>query len=207
MNNVLVNYIEVIPEDVARSRRESSQKPSKHVAIPANQQLPSEEQDLFASGEETPDDYEGPEEPPEEEIPPGDFRQIIPQALLDIDCAEDDPRYHQAVQVIQESAAPPTLPMFLGKSILNGNLPMKDDASVLTLPNHTVLNHLATSSVRNGVLATSVTTRYKKKVSELTSSTHSADVRKVRDHHYVQTGSKADSFLKPDGFVLSICWV
>lgn len=57
------------------------------------------------------------------------------------------------------------LPLFLSRSILNGVLPVKDDNSVLTLPNHTVLNHLMTSSVKNGVLATSVTTRYKKKVS------------------------------------------
>jgi hypothetical protein len=40
---------------------------------------------------------------------------------------------------------------------------MKDDSSVLTIPNHTVLNHLLTSSIRSGVLATSATTRYKKK--------------------------------------------
>jgi 5'-AMP-activated protein kinase beta subunit, interaction domain len=53
---------------------------------------------------------------------------------------------------------------FLGKSVLNGVTPIKDDASVLVLPNHTVLNHLATSSIRNGVLATSATTRYKRKV-------------------------------------------
>lgn len=61
--------------------------------------------------------------------------------------------------------APPSLPMFLNKSILNGATPMKDDSSVLVMPNHTVLNHLATSSIKNGVLATSATTRYKKKVS------------------------------------------
>jgi len=53
--------------------------------------------------------------------------------------------------------------MFLGKSILNGNMPHKDDASVLLMPNHTVLNHLATSSIKHGVLATSGTTRYKRK--------------------------------------------
>jgi hypothetical protein len=40
---------------------------------------------------------------------------------------------------------------------------MKDDSSLLNNPNHTVLNHLATSSIKNGVLATSVTTRYKRK--------------------------------------------
>lgn len=54
--------------------------------------------------------------------------------------------------------------MFLGRSILNGTTPLKDDNSVLNYPNHTVLNHLATSSIKNGVLATSVTTRYKRKV-------------------------------------------
>jgi hypothetical protein len=54
--------------------------------------------------------------------------------------------------------------LFLGKSILNGTTPMKDDSSVLNMPNHTVLNHLATSSIKNGVLATSGTTRYKRKV-------------------------------------------
>ncbi|OJD09557.1 hypothetical protein ACJ73_10226 [Blastomyces percursus] len=41
--------------------------------------------------------------------------------------------------------------------------PMKDDSSVLNMPNHTTLNHLATSSIKNGVLATSVSTRYKAK--------------------------------------------
>ena len=55
--------------------------------------------------------------------------------------------------------------MFLSKSVLNSATPMKDDASVLVLPNHTVLNHLATSSIKSGVLATSATTRYKNKVS------------------------------------------
>jgi hypothetical protein len=41
---------------------------------------------------------------------------------------------------------------------------------VLIMPNHTVLNHLATSSIKNGVLATSGTTRYKRKVIYLTTS-------------------------------------
>ena len=49
---------------------------------------------------------------------------------------------------------------------------MKDDNSVLNMPNHTVLNHLATSSIKNNVLATSVTTRYKRKVITLFTLTH-----------------------------------
>ena len=47
--------------------------------------------------------------------------------------------------------------------MLGGITPLKDDSSGLVLPNHTVLNHWTTSSVRHGVLATSVTTRYKVK--------------------------------------------
>ena len=165
MHNFLVNYIEVIPDHVSRSRRESGHKSSRAVVYPAHPPLVAPEEEADSSDDELSDGYNEPEDLYAEEVPPGDFRQIIPQALLDMDLPEDDPRYTDAARVIQESHGPPGLPMFLGKSILNGNLPVKDDASVLTLPNHTVLNHLATSSVRNGVLATSVTTRYKKKVS------------------------------------------
>jgi hypothetical protein len=38
---------------------------------------------------------------------------------------------------------------------------------VLIMPNHTVLNHLATSSIKDNILATSATTRYKQKVCQL----------------------------------------
>ena len=192
INNVLVNYIEVIPEDVARGRRESSHRPPK----PAGTVTPQmEETEAEASGAVTPDEALEPEEPWEEELPQGDFRQITPQSLLDIDHGEDDPRYHQALQVIQETAAPPLLPMFLAKSILNGTMPMKDDASVLGMPNHTVLNHLATSAVRSGVLATSVTSRYKKKVCFPLMNLPSgvANLSPVRDDDHVQTSSQGQS--------------
>ena len=96
--------------------------------------------------------------------PPKRYHRVIPQFLIDFDSAEDSPRFAHASMVASTAHPPPTLPMFLNKSILNGTTPMKDDASVLILPNHTVLNHLATSSIRNQVLATSATTRYKRKV-------------------------------------------
>jgi hypothetical protein len=41
---------------------------------------------------------------------------------------------------------------------------MDDDNSVLDLPSHTVLNHLATDRVKDGGVATSMTTRYKSKI-------------------------------------------
>jgi 5'-AMP-activated protein kinase beta subunit, interaction domain/Glycogen recognition site of AMP-activated protein kinase len=164
IHNVLVNYIEVVADEPPRGRRESAQKPR---GIPANLYPPIvlPEEDNLGSGEQTPErEEEEPLEPPEEEIPIGDFRQLMPQALVDMELPENDPRFRQAYNIINDTPGPPSLPLFLGKSILNGILPHKDDNSVLTLPNHTVLNHLATSSIKNGVLATSVTTRYKKKV-------------------------------------------
>jgi hypothetical protein len=59
---------------------------------------------------------------------------------------------------------PPSLPLLLGKNILNGTTAMDDDNSVLDLPSHTVFNHLATDRVKDGVVATSMTTRYKSKI-------------------------------------------
>ncbi|EXJ85402.1 hypothetical protein A1O1_05766 [Capronia coronata CBS 617.96] len=155
-NNFLVNYIEIATEDLTKPRRESTQHGGKSTVLALS------EHEHGRSGDQTPEDT-GLVEPQAEEIPSGDFRQLVPQALVDVDLPEDDVRYHNAVRVIQEAPAPPALPLFLSRSILNGLLPVKDDNSVLTLPNHTVLNHLMTSSVKNGVLATSVTTRYKKK--------------------------------------------
>lgn len=177
-NNILVNYIEILHEDIKdvgkQQRRESGQLPSKqppYQALPT-EDYPGEDREQY-SGTVTPGANDSPlsrsssaSEIPVEEMPEGDFRQVTPNALVDIDSPEDDPKYKTAAQVISDSAAPPSLPLFLSRSILNGNLPVKDDSSVLALPNHTVLNHLMTSNVRNGVLATSVTTRYKKKVSQ-----------------------------------------
>lgn len=163
--NHLVNYIEVSPDDVdrpQRSRRGSDRPPYKagayvqHVLPDA---MATEQQRRGSLGRESEKGDES-----DAEVPLGDFRQIIPQALVDTDKDDDkSEEYQRAANLIREAEPPPVLPMFLGRSILNGTTPLKDDNSVLNYPNHTVLNHLATSSIKNGVLATSVTTRYKRK--------------------------------------------
>ena len=106
------------------------------------------------------------QKPPRQPLPTATYTKQIPQFLLDLDTYNNpnDERFQRSSRVISTLPQPPSLPMFLAKSILNGTTPHKDDASVLIMPNHTVLNHLATSSIRNGVLATSGTTRYKRKV-------------------------------------------
>jgi hypothetical protein len=189
-NNFLVNYIEIATEDISKPRRESTQPGTKASTL-----APEDQSEQATSGQQTPDDSEI-DEPQLEEIPAGDWRQIIPPYLIDADLHEDDPKAKDATECIQAFGGPPGLPMFLGRSILNGILPVKDDNSVLTLPNHTVLNHLMTSSVKNGVLATSVTTRYKKKVRKgwLDRTMMTTDpCRLVRNYNLVQTRTQSNS--------------
>ncbi|KAK5111221.1 hypothetical protein LTR62_005249 [Meristemomyces frigidus] len=102
--------------------------------------------------------------PVKQKLPRPKYTSTIPAFLADLDSTNpSEEKAQRAKRVEQHLPQPPSLPMFLGKSILNGTMPHKDDASVLLMPNHTVLNHLATSSIKSGVLATSGTTRYKRK--------------------------------------------
>ncbi|QSL66752.1 hypothetical protein MERGE_001138 [Pneumocystis wakefieldiae] len=75
----------------------------------------------------------------------------------------DEVLENSTYRIFQETSVPPSLPPHLEKVILNSNSTMKDDQSVLPNPNHVVLNHLAASSIRNGVFAVSVTTRFRHK--------------------------------------------
>ncbi|KAI9934090.1 hypothetical protein ASPWEDRAFT_36095 [Aspergillus wentii DTO 134E9] len=159
--NHLVNYVEISSEDVNRAHREGDNKSATSDGAHPPQVIPEPVSGNDQTGASNDENQPEKEEP--EEIPLGDFRNIIPQFLADLDKEEESPAYQQAANVIGDTPTPPSLPLFLGKSILNGTTPMKDDSSVLNYPNHTVLNHLATSSIKNGVLATSVTTRYKRK--------------------------------------------
>lgn len=111
--------------------------------------------------------------------PPKQYTSEIPAYLLDLDTwppPTDSPdssadesstasKYHRANAAANAQPEPPSLPLFLSKSILNSSTAAKDDSSVLILPNHTVLNHLSTTSIRAGVLASSCTCRYKQRVS------------------------------------------
>lgn len=113
-----------------------------------------------------PEQHSAPEPKPKKFLPRAKYTNEIPDILLHLDLYGEphNPDYIRASKAIEHLPQPPSLPMFMTKSILNATTPHKDDASVLTMPNHTVINHLATSSIKSGVLATSSTTRYKKKV-------------------------------------------
>ena len=162
--NILVNYLEVSYDDV------NSQPALDAADKPNNTPAPTDDQTA-----QPPQDPPSPEaisikpataelpntQPPE---PASRYHSKIPAYLLDLDAPEESSRFARANAATGNLPTPPSLPMFLSKSILNGTTPMKDDSSVLIMPNHTVLNHLATSSIKDNILATSATTRYKQKV-------------------------------------------
>lgn len=146
--NNLVNYIEVSPDDATGPTALSGQEAKTPGGI---KQSPSQDEEP-----QTPRDRIV--------IGPENFSHGLPDYLRDFDQTEDYDLYQSAVHDIEKLATPPSLPGFLGKPILNAATLFKDDNSVLNMPNHTVLNHLATSSIKNNVLAVSATTRYKQKV-------------------------------------------
>jgi len=152
--NNLVNYIEVNPDDLQPALAETD------GAAEGKSVQPQQAQPDAAPAEE---DSQEPVSRLRDVPPAGQFEQRIPKYLLDLDQPEDSPQYHHAVLATEKLPNPPGLPGFLSKPILNAATPRKDDNSVLTQPNHTVLNHLATSSIKNNVLAVSATTRYKSK--------------------------------------------
>lgn len=145
--NNLVNYIEVSPEEALQ--QPTAAAPSAD-AVPKQAPAKEETQPKLPRGKAV--------------LPPESYHKDIPQYLLDFDQVEDSPAYQNAVGAIEKLPTPPSLPGFLGKPILNAATLMKDDNSVLNMPNHTVLNHLATSSIKNNVLAVCATTRYHSKV-------------------------------------------
>ncbi len=159
--NNLVNYIEVSADDIPRDIDPSKEVDGELDENAANDLLDTSKPD------ETNEEPEIAKPPPKFKalLPPGRYSSQVPQYLIDLDKAEDSSAYQYAAAAIEKLPQPPSLPGFLGKPILNAATPMKDDNSVLTMPNHTVLNHLATSSIKNNVLAVSATTRYKRKVS------------------------------------------
>ncbi|EGG11337.1 carbohydrate-binding module family 48 [Melampsora larici-populina 98AG31] len=67
------------------------------------------------------------------------------------------------------AAEPPKLPAQLKEGILNissrltDGLSISDDNSLLPKPDHSVLNHLAASPIKQGLLSVGVTSRYKRK--------------------------------------------
>ena len=161
--NILVNYIEVSADDIPQEEQTKPVdivQPHPPPGVYPPQVLPPTPEVPVQSTRRHGTEANQPSEPGS----PREYGSMFPEYLNELDQPEESSLYQKAINEVSSAPSPPTLPLFLGKSILNTTNLMKDDASVLNLPNHTVLNHLATSSIKHGVLATSATTRYKRKV-------------------------------------------
>lgn len=93
------------------------------------------------------------------EQPPVDpvykLSSIIPSVFTDPEVMEQF--------VASDFVTPPQLPPHLESVILNSNSNEKDNNSVLPIPNHVVLNHLVTTSIKHNVLAVASISRYSRK--------------------------------------------
>lgn len=158
--NNLVNYIEVSADDIPKPNTASEE--AKPAGGESKTPDPSKKGEVKTGEDEKSETAKPAKAKPV--LPQGRFSSQVPQYLVDLDKAEDSAEYHYAAAAIEKLPSAPSLPGFLGKPILNAATPMKDDNSVLTMPNHTVLNHLVTSRIKENVLAVSATTRYKRKV-------------------------------------------
>lgn len=189
--NCLVNYLEVVPETNPETPGGEPYIPphlkSETLPIPVQRPHGSKSpQDLSLPQQVPPTPELGPvagpsSVPPQSSVPARAdlpiqiipdrlYTRATPQFFMDVEADADTPEdsqqedYWRTAELAQHLPSPPSLPGFLTKSIHNMHTPVKDDASVLANPNHTVLNHLTTSSIKGGVIATSMTTRYGRKV-------------------------------------------
>jgi len=139
---ILVNYIEVVADDMPNLERQLS----THSAEKAPELPPAiiSSAGSFLRAQQK---------------PVKKYTSVIPAFVEELE--ERQEQYGRRFDT--KLPPPPSLPMILSKVILNGNTTLRDDSSVLPIPNHVVLNHLATSSIKNQVLAISATTRYRKK--------------------------------------------
>ncbi|CAH7667170.1 hypothetical protein PPACK8108_LOCUS1561 [Phakopsora pachyrhizi] len=100
-----------------------------------------------------------------------DWTTEIPKALVDYeefyDRSDNEEETQSNPGEAGFAAEPPKLPAQLKEGILNitSRIPegTVDDNSLLTRPDHSVLNHLAASPIKQGLLSVGVTSRYKRK--------------------------------------------
>lgn len=136
----LVNYIEVGEQEDSRERLYKED----HIVI----------QDEKNDGEK----YERMEEDDDDAMiqePALEYGSEIPSVFTDPEVMD---RF-----VSSDFVTPPQLPPHLEGVILNSNSTEKDNNSVLPIPNHVVLNHLATTSIKHNVLAVASISRYSRK--------------------------------------------
>jgi 5'-AMP-activated protein kinase regulatory beta subunit len=143
----LVNYIEVGDEQV------SDERPSQRPRIERNAHSlvgDEDDDDLGENYERLKDDESVVHHEPERE-----YGTEIPQVFTNPEVMDKF--------VSSDFVTPPVLPPHLEGVILNSDSTEKDNNSILPIPNHVVLNHLATTSIKHNVLAVASISRYSRK--------------------------------------------
>uniref|UniRef100_A0A060TCB4 ARAD1D34914p n=1 Tax=Blastobotrys adeninivorans TaxID=409370 RepID=A0A060TCB4_BLAAD len=90
---------------------------------------------------------------------------------------------------------PPQLPPQLEAVIIDDGRSKFDDTSILPIPNHVVINHMAASTVKNNVIAVATSTRYYNKyVTQILHSPLSLQTAPKDDnnHHTTKDSAKAE---------------
>ncbi|BFZ61466.1 galactose metabolism-related protein [Saitoella coloradoensis] len=158
----LLNYIEVTQKDL-NAVRNAGKQPSDQLHKPRRPRkekytsdIPAFFQEAFDASQRAAAEADASPEPSSPPATTTTHTESISQG--------SPSSSHSSITSEQDAdPTPPSLPPHLEKVILNTNSYLKEDASVLPNPNHVVLNHLAASSIKNNVLATSATVRYHRK--------------------------------------------
>lgn len=143
----LVNYIEV-GDEVSDER--PSQRPRIERNVTTSMIGDEDDDDLGDNYERLKDDESVVYLEPERE-----YGTEIPQVFTDPEVMDKF--------VSSDFVTPPVLPPHLEGVILNSDSTEKDNNSILPIPNHVVLNHLATTSIKHNVLAVASISRYSRK--------------------------------------------
>lgn len=85
----------------------------------------------------------------------------IDESLSDQQWSQNIPQKDTGYNYLR--ARPPLLPPHLLATVLNQCMPSSCDPTMLLEPNHVILNHLYTLSIKNGVLVLGSTYRYRRK--------------------------------------------
>lgn len=144
----LVNYIEIGPEVQLEDERPSQRLRLERTATIG---LSDDEDDLGESFERLKDD----EAVVDKGEPELEYGTEIPQVFTNPEVMDKF--------VSSDFVTPPVLPPHLEGVILNSDSTEKDNNSILPIPNHVVLNHLATTSIKHNVLAVASISRYSRK--------------------------------------------
>lgn len=99
---------------------------------------------------------------------PYESLETVAQKAPDYEYTQEIPEIFVEPEALERLASsdfttPPQVPPHLDGVILNANWSEKDNNSVLPIPNHVVLNHLATTSIKHNVLAVASVSRYASK--------------------------------------------